>query len=266
MTERRPWPLRVLPLRAREWLVHARYLRTAAGRGGLFRDAPLALAPAVRMDLAPTDVGHAAIALAGVCEARLSRLVWRLARRGGLLLDVGANYGYYSLLWAAARPDNRVVAIEASPRNVEPLRRNIAKNGLASRIDVRHAAAGRVSGTVTLDLGPPEQTGWGGIAADGAANTAVVPALRLDDLARDADIEGIAVLKVDVEGADAWVLEGAERLLAERRVAHVFFEQNDPRMAALGIRLPDTLRFLARRGYRARPIGGMEWHATPGAA
>ncbi len=260
---RRPWLLRVLPPRVREWLVYAWYLRGAPARTGLFHGATLALAPHVRMDLSPTDVGHAVIALAGTFETRLTRRIWRLARRGGLLVDVGANYGYYSLLWAAARPDNRVVALEASPRNIGPLSANIGRNRCAARIAVVPAAAGRESGTVTLDLGPPDQTGWGGIAAAGAAHTALVPAVRLDDLAATRGIERIDVLKIDVEGADGWVLQGAEDLLRRRRVAQIFFERNDPRMTALGIAFADTERLLAAVGYRWRRLTAHEWQAWP---
>lgn len=259
----RPWLLRLLPARAREWLVYARYLPQAGDHAEWFRDAPLMMAPGVHMDLAPTDVGHAVIAFAGVFEAQLSRRIARLARRGGLLVDVGANYGYYSLLWAAARPANRVLALEASPRNIDPLRANIRKNGFAARIDARELAAGRTTGTITLDLGPADQTGWAGIAAAGATHVAAVPVTRLDDLAACESMDRIDVLKVDVEGADAWVLEGAERLLTERRIGHVFFERNDERMAALGIRFEDTVRFLAGLGYRASRLATTEWQALP---
>ncbi|OGU03640.1 MAG: hypothetical protein A2085_00720 [Gemmatimonadetes bacterium GWC2_71_10] len=87
--------------------------------------------------------------------------------------------------------------------------------------------------------------------------------MRLDDLAAQEHLAHIDVLKVDVEGADTWVLQGAERLLAERRITHVFFERNDARMASLGLRFDDTLRFLDSVGYRARPVSANEWHAMP---
>ena len=70
------------------------------------------------MDLVPTDVHHAAVAYTGEYEPGLSRRVAELGRAGGLFLDVGANAGYFTLIWLAANPDNRAICWEASPRNL----------------------------------------------------------------------------------------------------------------------------------------------------
>lgn len=256
----RPLLLRLLPPRWRESAIHRLYLAGAARRRELFSGAPLHYAPGVVMDLSPTDVGHAIIALGGVVEARLSRRLVELARRGGLLVDVGANYGYHSLLWAAARPDNSVLALEPSPRNIGPLEANVARNGLAARVISLPLAAGREHADLSFDLGPNDQTGWGGLAAAGA-NTTTVPCVRLDDLAAERGIARIDALKIDAEGGDAWVLYGAERLLAQRRVGHVFFERNEPRMRALGVSFADLAQFLARLGYVPRQLAADEWYA-----
>ena len=45
----------------------------------------------------------------------------------------------------------------------------------------------------------------------------------------------IDVLKIDVEGADTWVLYGCEQLLKQKAIRNIFFEQNGARMAELGI-------------------------------
>ena len=74
------------------------------------------------MDLIPTDVHHAAVAYLGEYEPDLSRRVAELGADGGLFLDVGANAGYFTLIWLAANPGNRAVCREASPRNLALLR------------------------------------------------------------------------------------------------------------------------------------------------
>ncbi|MCP9929783.1 FkbM family methyltransferase [Cyanobium sp. AMD-g] len=111
------------------------------------------------MDLVPGDLISDIIAFTGVYESRLTQRVARLAQRGGILVDVGANLGYFSLLWAALNKENRCVAFEASPRNIPILNRNIRQNGLESRIEVFPVAAGQESGTMKFSLGPVEQTG-----------------------------------------------------------------------------------------------------------
>jgi len=242
-------------------VAHRWFLRDAARRPELFRDVPLYFAPDVRLDLEPTDVGHGLIALTGFYELALTRRLTALARAGGLLVDVGANYGYFSCLWAATRSDNRVLALEASPRNVAPLRGNLARNGFAARVEVLELAAGHIDGPVTLAPGPDDQTGWGGIVTQPSESTVTVPGVRLDTLLGPERI--VDFLKIDVEGADTWVLHGADRLLSEHRVRHLCFEHNRTRMAQLGIGERDAAEWLRDRGYRVEQMARDEWYATP---
>ena len=129
----------------------------------LFTNAALKFAPGAQMRLNPTDVAHSRLAWLGVYEDALSDAIVSLARQvGGKLLDVGANYGYFSLLWCSARPENSAIAIEASPRNLAALRDNVNRNGLSDRITVCDWAASNITGSVSFELGPLEQTGGSG--------------------------------------------------------------------------------------------------------
>jgi FkbM family methyltransferase len=248
----RPLPIRLAPVRLRTWMYYRLYHPRRARFAELHGSAPLHFAPGVRMRLMPGDEGHACIALTGVYELELTRRLVAAARRGGTLVDVGANYGYYSLLWAAQKPGNRVVAFEASPRNFAPLVDNIARNRLTGCVEVHAVALGREAGRLEFDVGPPEQSGWGGLAGAASRSTVAVDSIRLDDFWQSD--EDIAVLKVDVEGADSWVLRGAERLLRARRVGAVYYEENKPRMRALGIASGDAEAFLGAVGYHVQAL------------
>ncbi|MFH0918767.1 MAG: FkbM family methyltransferase [Fibrobacterota bacterium] len=250
---RRPFVLSLLPERLRVSLYHRCYHPVAPHWTPLFDAAPLAYAPNITMTLVPTDVMHGCIALTGVYELGLTRRLSRLARAGGMLLDVGANAGYFSLLWAAARPDNRCIAFEASPRNAVMLSENVRRNCFQDRINVRAIAAGKSGGTYLFNAGPTGQTGWGAFATKEDRNAQPIPVVRIDETVDNAS--DIAVLKIDAEGADTWVLEGCELLLRAKRIRHIFYEQNRPRMRALGIGESEAGRFLASMGYDARPYG-----------
>ncbi len=233
-SQQRPFGMRGTPLWLRERLFYRVYRRRVRDFESLFRRAELALAPGVFMSLSASDVGHQVIALTGVYEASISQRVMALARRGGLMVDVGANYGYYSCLWAAARPENQVIAFEASPHNLTALRANVAQNGFTSQVTIHEQAVGRESGIVGFRLGSAEQTGQGGFSGAHEQSEIQVPVCTLDAaLASTTDLR-IDVLKIDVEGADTWVLEGADTLLRQKRVRHIFFEQFPDRMEALG--------------------------------
>src|SRR4051794_19965608 len=111
---RRPLLLRTLPLRLRiaAW---ARLYRPAGPRWtALYENATLAFASHVAMEVVPGDVISDCIAFTGVWELKLSRRLHKIARSGGVMVDIGANLGYFSLLWAAATPNNHCFSFEAS--------------------------------------------------------------------------------------------------------------------------------------------------------
>lgn len=250
----RPLILRYAPLPLRT-KIYYRLFRNKKSYPYLFRTAPLEFAPAIRMDLFEGDEGHGQIAFTGFYELTLSRRLCQLAKAGGVLVDVGANYGYFSLLWAAQKPGNTVVAFEASPRNIEAIRSNITRNGLGSAIDLRSMAAGRESALMEFDQGPDNQTGWGGVVLSGnSATTVTVPVVRLDESL--GALPFVNLLKIDIEGADTWALMGASELLRQKRIGRIFYEENTTRMRDLGIRPGEAKAFLESHGYRVCRIDG----------
>lgn len=259
----RPIILRLLPQRARQSIASRFYLRQYGKWRKLFAVAPLAPCPNVSMyGLIPGDTISGNIAFNGFYELELSREIARLSREGTLFVDVGANMGYFSLLWAGLNPRGRAIAFEAAPRNIKLAARNIEQNGLADRIMLIPKAAGHKAGTIHFNTGPIDQTGWGGVSNERSADCIEVPLVRLDEELPDSMID---VLKIDVEGADTWVLYGCERLLKKRQIRKIFFEQNGARMAELGIGESEARDFLVSVGYTCIPFGrgDGEWVAYP---
>ena len=262
----RPLLLRISPPELRAALYYRWYRSRRAKWRALFDDAPLDLAPNFKMKLSETDEAHGEIAFTGFYELALSRRFVTEARAGGLLVDVGANYGYFSLLWLGRRPGNQVIAFEASPRNHAPLRANIARNNCESRVQLHELALGTAAGTAQFSLGDEGQTGWGGIVKGGGAAEVTVQVNTLDQMIGPSVT--VDLLKIDVEGADSWVLQGARRLLTEKRVRNIYFEQNRPRMSALGIGEDEAMKFLQSVGYKASVLSGegtevVEYQAQP---
>jgi len=262
----RPLLLRLLPSRLRVAVWARLYRGKHEQWRALYEAAALQYAPHVRMELVPGDVISDCIAFTGLYELPLTRRVVGLARRGGTLVDVGANLGYFALLWAAQTPANGCLGLEASPRNIQILKRNVSRNGLQRRIEVMPLAAGARPGKLRFDVGPIEQTGWGGFVLGEPSGSIDLDVVRLDEVVRSD--RPIALLKVDVEGADAWVLMGCERLLTNRAIQEVWYEQNKPRMRALGIPVDAAQDYLRAVGYSPSPYGDpaaevVEWSAVP---
>src|ERR1700712_2741202 len=91
----------------------ARLYRSSQSRWlPLYKSARLRHAPLVKMDLVPGDVISDCIAFTGVYEPVLTRRLVEMAQQGGTLIDIGANLGYFSLIWAACKPSNKCIAFE----------------------------------------------------------------------------------------------------------------------------------------------------------
>ncbi|MCP9929782.1 FkbM family methyltransferase [Cyanobium sp. AMD-g] len=93
-----------------------------------------------------------------------------------------------------------------------------------------------------------------------------VEVVRIDQVVSSS--KPISLLKVDIEGADAWALMGSEKLFKAKVVKEVCFEQNKPRLRQLGIPLNAAQEFLQSMGYSSFPQGStsgelVEWTAIP---
>ena len=257
--------LNFFPPKFRVILFYRLFFGRAASRTKLFKNAPLSLSPKIKMDLCHTDSSHQQIAYTGIFELHLSNIFIDLANKGGLFVDVGANYGYYSLLWAGAQSSNKALAFEAVKENAEALSHNVAINNFESRIHIENKVLGQSRGKMNFDSVDGQQTTWGGLTKS-AGSGFEVTVDRLDELLEEDSF--ITVLKIDVEGADTWVLYGAQRLLETKRIRNIFFEENTARQHQLGIKPNDAKAFLKNLGYSVESLnqntsGVSEFHARP---
>jgi FkbM family methyltransferase len=148
----------------------------------------------------------------GLYEPDQTRNLCRHLRRGGVFFDIGTQAGYHTLL--ASRlvgAKGRVCSWEPVPRNVGYLRRHVTLNGLAN-VTVIEAAVSDRDGTVHFDTSGSYMAGH--ISEQGAL---AVPTMRLDTLLAESKIPIPTVMKIDVEGAEFGVLQGAQQLLLRAR-------------------------------------------------
>jgi FkbM family methyltransferase len=171
------------------------------------------------------DVLGAGIARMGVHELAVSEAMWRLSEPDDLAIDVGANIGYFTGLLAARA--HQVIALEPSPQVQDVLAENIARWENASRVRLDKRAASRAEGMATLSL-PADHRQNHGLAT--LERTLPSVAYDVETVRLDSIIAGraVGILKIDVEGHETAVLEGASESLDKGLIRDIVFEEHDP--------------------------------------
>lgn len=184
----------------------------------------------------------------GAYESKDFTMLLALMPKGGVLVDVGANIGWYTVHAALQDPTARVIAVEPIPRSFEYLTQAIARNALTNVIAINAAAAAE-PGSLTLYVD-------GGIsgAASAAPSTgeAGLDAISCEAVTLDSVVAkngGRAdVLKLDIEGAELFALRGAESVLAVQRPV-VFAEMLRKLAKPFGYHPNDIITLMRGHGY-----------------
>lgn len=171
--------------------------------------------------------------LDGFWEMGLTMHIARRVRAGMVAIDVGANFGYYTVLLAAlVGPSGHVRGIEPAPNAAAMLRRSLELNGFESNTSVTEAAAGASEGAVSLLYVPDREPKNAQIVTSpDAVNTATgrlhqVSQRRIDALA--AQFGRVDFVKIDAEGAEEEIIAGMLAIL-RRDKPHLVLEFNAAR-------------------------------------
>ena len=130
------------------------------------------------------------------------------------VLDIGANQGFYSMRMAHENPHCRIIAFEPNPLEFELFEMNLRKNQFGDRIAARNVAIGSSSGTLRMEI-VPEIGPIGGVRVreparkwlkDEFVKEIEVPALSLDDVFSQYQLDWVDILKMDIEGLEGDVL------------------------------------------------------------
>jgi FkbM family methyltransferase len=155
----------------------------------------------------------------GEYEQSLQECLSKYLQPGGVLYDVGAHIGIISMLAAKlVGPTGAVFAFEADPENAKRIEENIQRNSL-DWITIAGCAAWYVDGYVEFQRDSAHssrnQGGISAISATKSQDLIQVEAVALDTFAVKNRLP--TVIKVDVEGAEAEVLRGSERVFARAK-------------------------------------------------
>ena len=168
-------------------------------------------ASGARLQLRSNDFLQSRAMLFGEWEPYLTRRTLDRAPSDRIWVDIGANIGYTALLGAARF--EKVYAFEAAPTVFRLLEANIALNpALGARIVAKNVAIGAEPGETDIFLADETNIGRSSQSAGQGTLDGRVAVSRAADLIPPSDVARIGFIKIDVEGAEAAVLDGLQPL------------------------------------------------------
>jgi FkbM family methyltransferase len=179
-------------------------------------------------------------------EADISQLFRSLCRPDSVVVDIGANFGYFSVLAAnliGPRGTGQVISFEPNPSLCALLRRNRVINWSIAPVTLHEIALGEREDELILHV-PTEGGANGSLSAPRGADCTQIPVSvkRLDDMLPP-DL-AVDVIKIDVEGHEATVLRGAREVIARSPTLHLILEWSRKQMALAGLIPEDVLAAL----------------------
>ena len=165
---------------------------------------------------------------------------------GSVVIDVGANVGFFSLRFAQwVGGDGEVISIEPEDHNYETLIRTLKREGLFGNVRALKAVAAATAGTMFLEINqlhPADHK----LSRDGTG--VPVEAVRLDDLVQDKGARRPSLVKIDVQGAEMLVLQGAAEILKLSAPA-LFVELQEEGLKKFETSVAAILDHLSQCGY-----------------
>jgi len=150
-------------------------------------------------------------------EFETAVLLTRLLTGSDAFYDVGANWGYFSLLVAASRVfTGPVYAFEPNPKTYDDLTRTIQQAALDQRITALNYGLGRNEGELHLEEPEKYKSGLCHLSANGTGQR--IPVHTLDTI----NLAPPRVIKVDAEGMETDIFMGGEKLIKQHRPFLVF--------------------------------------------
>lgn len=174
--------------------------------------------------------------------------------RGGAFMDVGSSLGLYVVCLGdlVANAGASVISVEPVPQNLVRQKRNVELNGYQKLVRYFQVALGSAAGE--LRIGFDEMSGDNNAIIHESGDIAI-PVTTLDRLVDDSECGRVGLIKIDVEGYEPEVVEGARKTIIRDRPI-VFAEFNRERMKINGFEMTRSWSFFLDHGYQGHQLLG----------
>lgn len=185
----------------------------------------------------------------GVYEAFATDLSKKLIKRNGIVIDIGANIGYYSLIFAnVVGEKGKVYAFEPDSTNYALLVKNVCTNRLTNVITEQRAVADE-NGRIRLYHCLINKGMHRIFRSENDWDSTEIEAIRLDDYFQSGSRK-INFIKIDIEGAEPAALSGMEQVLNASPDVKILTEFHPLALRESGFEPREYLDILEKHGFR----------------
>jgi FkbM family methyltransferase len=187
----------------------------------------------------------------GTWEPEVTAWLCRTVEPGTWFIDVGANIGLISIPVLQAVSNSHVLSFEPSPNSAPYLERTGRDSRMRDRWEVITKAAGDSVGTVRFCIASPRSGAWDGLRDTGLAGErrcVEVIKTTVDNEWRRVGCPRVSCMKVDVEGAESYVLKGANEMV-HREKPRILLEWSAVNLAPYGVEAGFLLEYADSHGY-----------------
>jgi len=193
------------------------------------------------------------VMIGGNYEPKLIQMITRYIDKKRDVIDVGANVGFFTIALAKTVEKGRILAVEPTSNALKRLRQNIEMNDVGNKVEIFEGVASNIIGLTKINtiIGKEEYSSLGKMkhfSIDGEKSALVeVMSTTLDALVEEKALDP-GFLKVDVEGAEHLVFQGAQRILSENRPV-ILSELSDALLKENGASAKEIIDMLKKHDY-----------------
>ena len=186
-------------------------------------------------------------------DKKETNYISRAAGKDWVCFDIGANIGYYSLLFASLSKEIRVHSFEPQPLCYHLLNSSILLNDFGN-IKLNNFALSNHKGVSEFSISQKcESSSFVDTEMSPLDKKIRVEVRKLDDYVKENDIEKIDLMKIDVEGSEKLVLEGSKDVLSDEKLrpGMILIELYDPNLTHYDTSVDEVTGLLCSYGYSA---------------
>jgi len=198
-------------------------------------------------------------------EPDVSLFLTKSVRTADICIDVGANLGFHSMLMAGlVGHTGKVFCFEPDPKNLNDLHANTLLNSYTNRVEVIPKVVKNRQGETEFyihDLDSGGNALWDPTKWPGSGSAKIPQRIKTEATTLDKEVfcrdlrTPIRVLKIDTEGAEHTVLQGAETLLKAGLIEYIVCELHEFGLSQMGSSQDELRRYVLKFGYETFVLG-----------